>query len=96
MSEAYEKFLDLVREIGQLDTIAQLLDWDSELTCPGTALPFAAEQLAVVAALSHERRSGNRLGDLLAQLEGNSLDPVQATNVREMRRSYDRRREGAR
>jgi carboxypeptidase Taq len=90
MADTYDKFIALVREIGQLDTIAQLLDWDSETCMPPNGLAVRADQLALMATLAHERRSSKPLGDLLAQLEGSPLDPVQTTNVRELRRLYDR------
>lgn len=90
MPDAYDDFIALVREIGRLDSIAQLLDWDSETYMPKGGLTVRAEQLALVAELAHERRSGPRLGELLAKLDGRVKDPIQAANVREMRRTYDR------
>jgi carboxypeptidase Taq len=90
MSDAYQEFIRLVREIGQLDTIAQLLDWDSETCMPANGLAVRADQLALMATLAHERRSSPRMGELLSQLDGSALDPIQATNVRETRRLYDR------
>ncbi|HVP13629.1 MAG TPA: carboxypeptidase M32 [Phycisphaerae bacterium] len=90
MSDTYDKFINLVCEIGQLDSIAQLLDWDSETYMPGNGLHVRADQLALTAAMAHERRSSSRLGDLLSQLEQSNLDPVQAANVREIRRLHDR------
>jgi len=86
----YEAFLARVREIGQLASIESLLDWDSETYMPPNGLGVRAEQLALLASLGHQRRSDPRLGELLDQLEGRVSDPVQLTNVREVRRLHDR------
>lgn len=90
MSEAYDEFIRLVREIGQLGSVEALLDWDSETYMPKKGLSVRAEQLALIAALAHERQASPRLGELLSQLEGTATEPEQATNIREMRRLYDR------
>ncbi len=90
MPDAYDDFITLVREIGRLDSIAQLLDWDSETYMPKGGLTLRAEQLALVAELAHQRRSSPRLGELLAKLDGGIEDLIQAANVRETRRTYDR------
>jgi carboxypeptidase Taq len=90
MPEVYEEFITLVREIGRLESIAQLLDWDGETYMPKGGLTVRAEQLALIAELAHERRSGPKLGELLAKLDGCFEEPAAAANVRETRRSYDR------
>jgi len=89
-SDTYEAFIRRVREIGQLAATEALLDWDYEVNMPPGGLKTRAEQLALIAALAHERRTDPRLGELIAQLEGRTDDPIQATNVREMRRVFDR------
>jgi carboxypeptidase Taq len=90
MPETYEEFIDVIREIGQLDSVSQLLDWDSETYMPKKGLSVRSDELALLASLAHERRSSPRLGELLSKLEGSVQDPVQVTNVREVRRLYDR------
>lgn len=90
MSEAYEAFIGIVREIGQIQSISALLDWDCETYMPPKGLAVRAEQLALTAALAHERLSSPRMGELLSDLEGSVAEPVHVTNVREMRRLHDR------
>lgn len=55
----------------------------------------AAARWRCLAGLHHERATDPRIGDLLALVEGSSLvtDPESgaAVNIRELRRSYDRR-----
>ena len=90
MAEAYGEFLKRIREIGQLETTAALLDWDSETYMPENGLSIRAEQLSLLARLAHERLTDPRLGELLAQLEGQVEDEAARTNIRETRRDYER------
>ncbi len=90
MTNDYDKFLQIVREIGRLDSTAALLDWDSETYMPEGGLAVRAEQLALLARLAHERRTSRELGDLLDRLHDSANDEAAATNVREMRRQFDR------
>jgi len=90
MSQPYEAFLNKVRQIGQLETTAALLDWDSETYMPANGLDIRAEQLALLATLAHERQTDPALGKLLSELEGTEIsDEAALTNIRETRRNYD-------
>lgn len=90
MPSTYEAFHSAVREIGQLGSIESLLDWDSETIMPEGGLSARAEQISLIATLAHERRTSPQLGEMLEQLQGHVDDPVEQTNVREMRRAYIR------
>ena len=91
MSQPYDEFLTKVRQIGQLETTAALLDWDSETYMPANGLAIRAEQLALLATLAHERQTDPALGEALCELEaGDISDEAALTNIRETRRSYDR------
>lgn len=90
MPGTYETFAAAVREIGVLASIEALLDWDSETYMPEGGLAARAEQISMIAALAHERRTNPKIGELLSQLEGRVDDPAEQTNVREVRRAYDR------
>ena len=90
MPDIYDSFISAVREIGQLASIEAVLDWDSETFMPPNGLTVRAEQLALMAALGHQRRADPRLGEMLARLEGTTDDPVRQTNIREMRRAHAR------
>jgi carboxypeptidase Taq len=57
---------------------------------PPNGLAERAEQLSLIAAMAHRRRTDPRVGELLATLDGALDDPSQAANVREARRTYDR------
>src|SRR5262249_36809493 len=49
-----------------------------------------AEQLSLMAAMAHQKRTDPRIGEMLGKLDGTVKKPEDAANVREVRRSYDR------
>jgi carboxypeptidase Taq len=94
--QAYEELIRLSREETLLSSCADLLEWDEEVFMPPGGGKQRAEQLAVLAGLSHDRATDPRYDDLLSVLETSSLvsDPESpaAVNVRELRRGFDRER----
>lgn len=92
--KAYEELIRLSRETTLLASCHQLLQWDAEICMPRAGVQHRGEQMALIAGLAHDRATDPRLGDLLAAVEGSPLvsDPgsVEAVNVRERRRDYDR------
>lgn len=89
---SYETFVGKVREIHTFHAIESLLDWDQETFMPRRAASHRAGQLALIAGHAHERLTSDELGRLLGQLEKdtNGADPIRATNIRELRRQFDR------
>lgn len=87
---SYSELIAVVKEANILSSIEGLLDWDSETVMPEKGLPARAEQLSLMAALAHQRRTDPRIGEWLAGLEGKAADESQAANLREIRRGYDR------
>jgi carboxypeptidase Taq len=91
---AYSKLIDTTREAALLDSCAELLGWDEDTFMPPGGVAHRGRQMALLAGLLHDRWTDRRLGDWLAAVEGSSLvaEPrsVEAVNVRELRRSYDR------
>ncbi|RMF86122.1 MAG: carboxypeptidase M32 [Planctomycetota bacterium] len=68
-----------------------MLDWDQETYLPKRGATERAGQLALLAGMIHERRTSDELAGMLSILEREDDDDyVVATNVREMRRTYDR------
>ncbi len=95
-SKSYQDLLKRVREIALLDSCASLLHWDHQTYMPVKGSGHRAEQLSLLAGISHRRFTAPKLGELLAVVEQSELvrDPasVAAVNVREIRRAYDRAR----
>lgn len=93
MCDRYGELTALLAEAATLGSTSSLLSWDQETGMPAGGAPLRAEQLALLAALVHERRTTQRLGDLLSSCEAESelnADPDIAANLREIRRDYDR------
>ena len=87
---AYTDLLAHVRETKALGQTAQLLGWDQEVKMPANGLAQRAEQAAAMSRVLHARNTDPKLGEWLAAVDGQALDPVGQANLREIRRSYDR------
>ena len=94
--QAYAELVRLSREETLLASCADVLEWDQEVSMPRKGVKHRAEQLVLLAGLSHDRATDPRYDELLSVLEQSSLvadpDSADAVNVRELRRGYDRER----
>ncbi|MCL4503376.1 MAG: carboxypeptidase M32, partial [Deltaproteobacteria bacterium] len=81
-------------ETSHLGSIGHLLGWDQRTQIPPKGHDHRHVQFAMLAKWLHQRETDPRLGEMLAAVEGSELvrDPlsVEAVNVREWRRDYDR------
>jgi carboxypeptidase Taq len=93
-TKAYSELLRRVRESALLESCAGLLGWDERTYMPHRGSAHRAEQMALLARLTHEMFTAPRIGELLAEVESSPLvregDGAAAANVREIRRQYDR------
>jgi carboxypeptidase Taq len=94
--QAYEELVRLSREETLLASCADLLEWDEEVFMPPHGVEHRAEQLAMLAGLSHDRGTNPRYDELLSALESSPLvgdpDSPISVNVRELRRGFDKER----
>jgi carboxypeptidase Taq len=92
--QAYNELLRRVREGALLESCANVLGWDERTYMPRQGSAHRAEQMALLARLSHEMLTDPALGDLLTTVEVSPLvDDAHsdtAVNIREIRRHYDR------
>jgi carboxypeptidase Taq len=90
---AYDELIERFKETRLLDSIGSVLGWDERTYMPSKGAAHRAEQMALLAKLSHQQFTSPRLGELLGQLENSTLtkdaESVSAVNVREIRRLYD-------
>ena len=88
----YQTFVRRVREIRIVGSIRDLLEWDQQTFMPKKALAHRADQIELLAGLVHQKLTSAELGELLErlELESDNGDYVAATNLREVRREYDR------
>ena len=91
---AYSELLRRVKQCRLLGSCAEMLAWDERTYMPHNGSAHRAEQMALLARLTHEMMTAPEVGDLLAQAEGSGTDPdphsAQAANLRETRRTHDR------
>ncbi len=94
LSDAYDQLIRRAREVALLGSCSGLLHWDRETYMPPKGAEHRAAQLALLAGMSHDKFIDPRVGELISAAEDTELvaDPlsVEAVNVRELRRTYDR------
>lgn len=90
---AYRKLVERARKIALLDSAAGLLSWDQETYMPAKATDHRAEQLAWLSGEAHRLFTATKVGEWISECEqhGFAPDSDEAANVREWRRSYDRK-----
>lgn len=88
----YQTFVRQVREIRVIESIRDLLEWDQQTFMPPKGVTHRADQIELLAGLAHQKLTSAELGELLEklELESDNGDYVAATNLREVRREYDR------
>jgi carboxypeptidase Taq len=93
-ADAYAELVRRSKELGVLNSCAAVLGWDQQTYMPRGGAGLRGEQMALLAALSHQKVTDPKIGELLAAVEGSELvkdlDSPEAANVRELRRGYDR------
>ena len=94
-NQAYEWLIRHSRETALLESVSRLLSWDQRTHLPPKGHSHRAEQLAFLARLIHEREIDPQVGEHLAtveaSLEARDPDSEVAVNLREWRRTYERK-----
>jgi carboxypeptidase Taq len=87
---AYQALERRFRQLADLRGALAILNWDRQAMMPAGGNEARAEQMATLQQIAHERLTSAETGALLEQAEQEqaALDPWQAANLREMRRSY--------
>jgi carboxypeptidase Taq len=91
---AYDDLIRRVKEARLLESCGAVLGWDERTYMPHEGSAHRAEQMALLARLTHEMLTHPEIGRLLGELEGappaRDADGDLGVNVRELRRTYDR------
>jgi len=91
----YDELVQRSRETSLLGSCSAVLGWDEQTYMPEGAAAHRGEQMALLAGLAHERATAPRMGELLEALTSSSLaseaDSIEAANIRQLKRDYDRR-----
>lgn len=92
--ELYDELLDRLRRTTILGSCSGVLEWDEQVNLPPGGAEHRADQVGLLAGLTHEQSTAPRIGELLGELEKcgelGPPDEPRAVNVREARRTYDR------
>lgn len=92
---AYDELIRRARGLATLGSCSAVLGWDEQTYMPRRGADHRSSQMALLAGLYHERATDPRIGEFLSSVEGSTFisDPesVATANVRELRRTYERR-----
>ncbi len=92
--EGYEKLRARSKETALLGSCESVLGWDERTYMPKGGSAHRGDQIALLAGMVHERLTDPVMDEWLSAIEGDEMiaDPlsVEAVNVREWRRWYDR------
>jgi carboxypeptidase Taq len=89
---ALEKLRDRMAELSDLSATQMLAAWDQLVMMPAEGAPARAQQLGTLARLTHERSTGEEVGEWLAELDDAPLDGLDADILRLARRDWERAR----
>jgi len=94
MTTSYQQLLVELKEISLLGSTMSVLGWDEQTYMPSGGAAHRADQVSLLARLSHERMTSSQFSALLAGAEAQNSDSTpdgdQATNLRQVRRHFDR------
>ncbi|MEA2451557.1 MAG: carboxypeptidase Taq [Actinomycetota bacterium] len=91
MSTTWERFVEKLREMNDINSAYALFEWDQASFMPAKGGDARARAVGTMARFIHERVTDPELGDLIAELEGDaSLDPIQSASVRILKRERDK------
>src|SRR5262245_63973883 len=90
--QAYAELIQRFRDYSLLGSCSSVLGWDERTYMPREGSAHRAEQVALLARMTHQMLTDPEISRLLGELDGSALtgDSDRAANVREIRRTYDR------
>ncbi len=87
--DAYADLMQRSKDVALLNSCASVLQWDQQTYMPRGGANFRGDQMAILATIAHQKSTDPRIGERLAEVT-TSPDSLEAANVRELRRGYDR------
>lgn len=91
---AYDELIKRCREISLLGSTGSVLYWDQHTYMPPAGTPFRADQMGLLARMTHEMFTDPKINELLSEVEQSDLvkteDSPEAANIRELRYQYDK------
>ena len=71
--QAYAELANRGREAAVLESVGSVLSWDENTYMPRQGSAHRAEQMALLARLTHEMRTAPEVGELLGTVEASEL-----------------------
>ena len=90
MSSRYTEFIDLARELADIDHAQSLLSWDQETYMPARGATQRARSLGALAGIHHEKLTAPRLVGLVVELSDRGCEGEEGVNLRQLKRVQDR------
>jgi len=94
LPDAYRFLVKRLQDLALMRSCGAVLSWDEQTNLPPCGAELRANQLALMAGLSHDLAIAPEMGELLTKLEDETAlggpESVPAANVREARRNYQR------
>jgi carboxypeptidase Taq len=92
MSTKYEKLLEKVYEIHDIERATAVLSWDRETNMPKAGITARVQQMTTLNRLSHTLFTADEMGELIeataGELEDAPYDSNEASLIRLLRRTY--------
>ncbi len=92
MTTKYEKLLEKVKELDDLNKAVSVLNWDREVNMPKAGTATRVQQVTTLSRLTHAMFTTDEMGILIeqaaAELNGADYDSNEASMIRVLRRSY--------
>src|ERR1700712_1170761 len=80
--ELYEEYRQHMRKLADVRASLALMQWDQETYLPVKGASFRAQQVATLSEIAHELATADKLGNLLALLEGAAgLNETEKKNI---------------
>ena len=97
MSTNFDKLLEKVYEIHDIEKAMGVLSWDKETNMPKAGTQARIQQMTTLRRLSHAMSTSDEMGELIetaaAEVEDSAYDSDQASLIRYLRRSYEEARQ---
>lgn len=89
--DLYDIYHDILQKAADLQYAAAVLGWDQEVYMPHKGFPYRGRQLATLASMAHEMVTGERYGNVLAELsQRHGLPDAEQQNVRLSIEDYEK------
>ena len=93
-TETLTQLKAFVRQSATLESVLATLEWDQQTYMPDQAGEHRSEQVAMLAAMVHQRKTDAQLGEWLSNLDEGEFaggdENDDATTVRMVRRAFER------